>query len=504
MSGNSNLASILWRIADRDGGRNAIRDGDQQVDFGALRSRAASIAVGLDAEGVRPGDRVAIFMERGADAIAAIFAAYAAGAVVVVLNDRYRPRQIEYALTHCSAAALLTTTHMLDRLHRELQFSARIVDPDRLPTRGSFSPVPRISADLAQIIYTSGSTGMPKGVTYNLGALHSGVRAVSTYLGLAGDDRVATLLSFGSVYGLNQVLTAFALGASLIIERSALPQQIVTGLAQQGATVLAAVPPLWIQLLNVPSFRDGALRDLRIAQSAGGHLPIEVVRQVRAAIPQTRLYIQYGMTETFRTTYLPPEEVDRRPGSMGRPMPDTDVLIVDDEGRPVPVGEVGELVHRGSTIALGYWNDPATTAQTFRVNPVRPDGAPGAERVVYSGDMVRRDEDGFLYYVSRRDRLIKTMGFRVGPDEIADALYASGQVHEAIVDAEPDAERGSRIIAYIVLRDSGSLDLVKRYCRAELPEYAQPARYEVRSDLPRLAGGKHDLHALRRGESPFA
>jgi acyl-CoA synthetase (AMP-forming)/AMP-acid ligase II len=495
---NANLATILWRAAERDGAPAAIREREGVVRLDTLRDRAGAIAAGLAADGVGPGDRVAIFIERGVDAIAALFATYAAGAVAVVLNDRYRPRQVEYVLTHCGAAALLTTRAMLDRLHRDLETTARMVDPERLPAAASFTPVRRIDPDLAQIIYTSGSTGMPKGVTYNLGALHAGVRAVSSYLGLQADDRVATLLSFGSVYGLNQVLTAIDCGASVIIEPSALPQQMIAGLAQQAATVLAAVPPLWIQLLGVPSFKEGALKGLRIAQNAGGHLPPEIVRQVRTALPNTRLFLQYGMTETFRSSYLPPEELDRRPGSMGRAMPDTEILVLDDDEQPVPDGEVGELVHRGPTIALGYWNDPETSRRTFRPNPLRPEGAPDSERVVFSGDMVRRDAEGFLYYVSRRDRLIKTMGFRVGPDEIADALYASGQVHETVIDSEPDEERGTRIVAYVVLRESGSLDSLKRFCRAELPEYSQPVKYVELADLPRLAGGKHDLDALRR------
>lgn len=493
---NSNLASILWRAADQDGDRASIYERDRVITLGWLRTRAEAIGAGLVAEGVCPGDRVAIFMERGPDAIAAIFATYCAGAVAVVLNERYRPRQVEYALTHCGAAALLTTAGQQDRMHRDIETTARLLDADSVTDAGSLAPVNRISSDLAQIIYTSGSTGMPKGVTYNVGALHAGIRAVSLYLGLEADDRVATILPFGSVYGVNQVLTAVAQRASLIIENSALPHQIVTGLADHGATVLAAVPPLWIQLLGVPSFREGALAGLRIAQNAGGHLPPEIVRQVRAALPNTRLFLQYGMTETFRSTYLPPEQVDRLPGSMGRAMPDTEILVLDTEGSPVPDGEVGELVHRGPTIALGYWNDPDTTSRTFRPNPVRPEGAPDTERVVFSGDMVRRDAEGYLHFVGRRDRLIKTMGFRVGPDEVADVLYASGQVAEAVVASETDPERGMRIIAHVILLANGSLDELRRFCRVELPHYAQPAEYVQRDHIPRLHGGKYDMDAL--------
>jgi acyl-CoA synthetase (AMP-forming)/AMP-acid ligase II len=343
---------------------------------------------------------------------------------------------------------------------------------------------------------------MPKGVVYTHGALQLGIDAVLAYLAIEGTDRVASLIPFSSVYGLNQLLTSVACGASVVVERSPVAHQMVTALVEADATVLAAVPPLWIQLLATPPFQEGALRGLRIAQNAGGHLPPDIVRRVRAALPDTRLYLQYGMTETFRGTYLPPEEVDRRPGSMGKAMPDTEILLLGPDGTEAPVGDVGEVVHRGPTIALGYWNDPAASARAFRPNPLRPAGTPDVERVVYSGDLARRDEDGFLYYVGRSERMIKSMGFRVSPDEVADVLHASGEISEAVVDGVVDPERGERIVAYVVLREGGSARKLERYCRAELPAYELPSEYLARESLPRLPSGKYDMEALRRGEAP--
>jgi acyl-CoA synthetase (AMP-forming)/AMP-acid ligase II len=496
---HANLAGLLWDAAHRHGDRVAITDRGQISNYEQLRARSAAFATLLAGEGVKPNDRVAIFLERSADGIAAVFGAYAVGAIAVVVNERFRPRQIEQIVRNSDVAVIVTSTAMLDRLHRDLDVTPRILDVKQVPDAGGFELRRRISPDVAQIIYTSGSTGLPKGVVFSNGALRAGIVAVISYLGLEADDRVATLLPFSSVYGLNQVLTAVAVGASAVIEPSSMPRDLVMQLAAQHATVLAAVPPLWNQLLNVPDFVNGALRGLRIAQNAGGHLPPELVRRVRAALPNTRLFLQYGMTETFRGTFLPPEEVDRRPGSMGRAMPDTEILLLDEEGRPVPQGEVGEVVHRGSTIALGYWNDPEATRRTFRERPFATDGIPRGERVVFSGDMARADAEGFLFYVGRRDRVIKSMGFRIGPDEVADVLYASGQVHEAIIVAEADSARGQRIIAHVVLRDDGSIDRLKRHCRAELPEYAQPAEYVERSEIPRLPSGKYDLESLVHG-----
>jgi amino acid adenylation domain-containing protein len=500
-----NLASSLWSAAERRGRLPAIVDRDGVTDYPALAARAGAISVALTRHAVAPGERVAILLERGPDAVASLFAVYAVGAVAVVVNDRYRPRQIEYALAHSGASVLLTTREMLDRLHRDVVTDARVHDVADIPVEGhgaSFLPIRRIESDLAQIVYTSGSTGMPKGVVYTHGALAAGVRTVAGYLGLTREDRVASLLPLSSVYGLNQLLTAVACGASLVVELSPLANEIVSSLAERNATVLAAVPPLWIQLLSSPDI--GSLRGVRIAQNAGGHLPTEVVRQLRAALPTTRLYLQYGMTETFRSSYLPPNEVDRRPGSMGRAVPGADILLLDERGQPVAPGDVGEIVHRGPTVAAGYWSDPEATARTFRPNPLRPEGAPDSERVVFTGDLARRDADGFLHFVGRRDRMIKSMGFRVGPDEIVDALHASGEVAEAVIDAVPDSARGDRIVAYVVLREGGSLAHLERFCRAELPAFAHPSAYELRASLARLPSGKYDMEAIRVGGIPGA
>jgi acyl-coenzyme A synthetase/AMP-(fatty) acid ligase len=262
-------------------------------------------------------------------------------------------------------------------------------------------------------------------------------------------------------------------------------------------TVLAGVPPLWLQLLATDVFRAEPLPRLRVMTNTGGRLPVEAVRALRRSQPQAELFLMYGLTEAFRSTYLPPSEVDLHPDAIGQAIPGAEVMVLHKDLTPCGPGEVGELVHRGPTVALGYWNDQIATAKVFRPHPLRPPGAPDSERVVFSGDLVRRGEDGWLYYVARRDRLIKTLGYRVSPDEVAEALYASGQIQEAIVGGEPDPERGERIIVYVVLADGGSLQLLEEFCLAELPRYMQPSRIEVRPELPRTSSGKYDLNAAR-------
>ncbi|HVH09634.1 MAG TPA: AMP-binding protein [Gemmatimonadales bacterium] len=500
---NPNVARLLWRAAAGAGTAPAVSERERRTTYAALRERAGQIGASLLAAGVARGDRVAILLERGAEAAAAFFGALAAGAIAVVVNETLRPRQIEHILTHSGARHLIAAGELLARQPRALCHDARLLDVATLASASDgFEPVACVGGDVAQIVYTSGSTGLPKGVAVSHANLWAATRAVVSYLGLAPSDRVASLLPLSFVYGMSQLLCAIDAGACLVVERSPLAQQMVDALVAHEVTVLAAVPPLWMRLLQVPAFRDRRLPALRVMTNAGGHLPAEVVHALRRAQADARLFLMYGLTEVLRSTYLPPEELDRRPDSIGRPIPGAEVYVLREDGTPAAVGEIGELVHRGPTVTLGYWNDAELTAKVFRPNPLRPAGAPDAERVVFSGDLVRADASGFLYYVSRKDRIIKTMGYRVGPDEVANVLYASGEVTEAIVTGEPDDARGERIVAFVVLAAGGSLERLKAHCRCELPRYMEPARIEVRDALPVLPSGKHDLAALRRSLEP--
>jgi amino acid adenylation domain-containing protein len=491
------IATMLWATAESSGDRLAVVERGGSTDYRTLCRRAASIGLHLRGRGIRADERVAIFLERGAEAAAAFFGVAAAGAIAVIVNETLRPRQIEHILRHCRARALITSVDLLARFPRALQSDATVILAGEIREADELAPLGRLGSDVAQIIYTSGSTGQPKGVTLSHSNLWAGARAVMTYLRIHRDDRIASLLPFSFDYGFNQLLCAVATGAALVVERSPVPQQIVGALRTLEATVLAAVPPLWLQLLATSAFRAEPLTRLRVMTNTGGRLPVEAVRTLRQAQPQAELFLMYGLTEAFRSTYLPPSEVDRHPDAIGQAIPGAEILVLHEDLTPCGPGEVGELVHRGPTVALGYWNNPEASTKVFRPYPLRPPGTPDVERVVFSGDLVRRGEDGWLYYVARRDRLIKTLGYRVSPDEVAEALYASGQVREGIVGAEPDPERGERIVAYVVLADGGSVELLKAFCHAELPRYMQPSRIEARPELPRTNSGKHDLNVAR-------
>jgi amino acid adenylation domain-containing protein len=501
---NPNAALMLWDSAERHGESPALVERDRSIDYASLRARASAIGAAILAAGARPNDRVAILLERGADAAAALFGVMAAGCTAVVLDETLRPRQIEHILSNADAVALVTSSRILERQPRAVLTTAAVLDvhaiPLPLPLAGELQPRARLGSDLAQIIYTSGSTGLPKGVTITHANVWAGMRAVTSYLRITSADRIASLLPFSFDYGCNQLLCAVGTGATLVVIRSPVPQQIVATLRREEVSVLPAVPPLWLQLLQAPGFCSTPIASLRVMTNTGGQLPVHAVQRLRAAHPDASLVLMYGLTEAFRATYLPPEEVDRRPGSIGQAIPGAEILVLREDLTPCAADEVGELVQRGPTVAAGYWDNPEATARVFRPNPLRPAGTPDHERVVFSGDLVRRDADGFLYFVGRRDRMIKTLGHRVSPDEVAEVFYASGEVAEVVVDAESDEERGERIVGYVVLAPGGSLERLHAFCRRELPRYMQPGRIEVREALPRTSSCKHDVHAARTME----
>jgi amino acid adenylation domain-containing protein len=489
------VAQMLLEIAMARGDKTAITKGESTVDYASLANRSLAMAEVLAQMGVKPEDRVAILLPRGAEAASAFFGTVAAGAIAINVNESLRWRQIEHILKHSSARVLLTSREMLNRLSKPANISTPVVSTDNIPRSGTFRPLRRIGNDVAQIVYTSGSTGLPKGVVLSHANLWAGMQAVVDYLGITENDRVASLLPFSFDYGFNQLLCCVGTGATLVVEASPIPRRILETLRSQGITVLPAVPPLWLQLLSVEAFRTERLEALRIMTNTGGRLPTEAVRKLRQAQPHADLVLMYGLTEAFRSSYLPPDKVDSKSTSIGQAIPSAEILVLREDLTACSPGEIGQLVHRGPTVALGYWNDPDATDQVFRPNPLRPAGTPAGERVVYSGDLVYHDEEGDLFFVSRPDRMIKTLGYRVSPDEVVDVLYASGEIIEAVVAAVPDEWRGSKIVAYVVLAKDGRLDRLEAFCAREMPRYMQPSRIEVHQALNRTASGKHDVRA---------
>jgi acyl-CoA synthetase (AMP-forming)/AMP-acid ligase II len=346
----------------------------------------------------------------------------------------------------------------------------------------------------AAILYTSGSTGRPKGILVSHSNLIAGARIVSRYLCITPADRLLGVLPFSFDYGLNQLLGATANGAALIMQRSHLPADICRTLEAERVSLMAAVPPLWIQMMGRFSpFTRMNLPALRAITNTGGVFPPELTRVLRTQKPELEIFLMYGLSEAFRSSYLQPHLVDEKPGSIGQAIPETELFVLDAEGRECEVGEVGELVHTGPTVAQGYWNSRQATEAVFRRHPFDD-----SRYAVWSGDLVRRDADGDLFFVGRNDQMIKTLGFRVSPEEVEEIIRESGLVAEVIVRGVPDSAIGASLVAHIVPEnpDTFASDALLEFCRESMPSYMIPGHFQLHEALPLTSSGKIDRKRL--------
>ncbi len=485
----------LFEAAKSFGGAVAISAAGGECSYRELVDRASRFAAALTGAGLQEQDRVGIYLDKTPDSVVALYATWIAGGIAVPVNEGLRGPQLRHIIDDAGCRLLVSDRRKL-----------RGLDPRHLGTTEtlevSYTGEPLGRADRAGgdapavLLYTSGSSGKPKGILISHANLLVGAEIVSDYLGLTSGDRILSVLPFSFDYGLNQLLCAVHRGARCVLQRSMLPADLCRSLQEQEITVLAGVPPLWIQLMqDISPFAEMQFPSLRILTNSGGVFPVDLVARYREKLPEARIFLMYGLSEAFRSSYLPPEEIHVRPESMGKAIPRCELFVLDDEGRECAPGEVGELVHRGPTVALGYWNAPEATAQVFRPDPIDPSRE---ERVVYSGDLVRRDEEGFLYFVARRDQMIKSMGYRISPQDVEEQLRSSGLVAEVVVGARPDDVAGQAVVAHLVPVDADAFDEdeLLRFCRREMPSYMIPAEINLHSTLPRTSTGKFDRKRL--------
>lgn len=489
------------------------------LSYRELADQVARVAAGLHGLGVRRGDRVAVFAEKRIETVVALLAISAAGAVFVPVNPLFKPGQLRHVVADCAPRVLITTAQRLPAVrdalgpdpavgsvvvigHRDDRTAgdevtcpwSRLAQAEAAPAQGA---APVIDADIAAILYTSGSTGGPKGVVLSHRNLIAGAASVAGYLGHTDRDVILALLPLSFDAGLSQVTTALIAGAHVVLANYLVPRDAITLCARHRVTGLTCVPPLWLQLAG-PDWPLEATASLRYFASTGGRMPRTVLTRLRELLPAARPFLMYGLTEAFRSTYLDPAEVDRRPDSIGRAIPNAEILVVRPDGSPCAPGEHGELVHRGAQVALGYWGDPARTAERFRPVP-GPLAGLRTEIAVWSGDIVYRDEDGFLFYVSRADEMIKSSGYRISPTEIEDAAYATGLVSEAVALGAADERLGEHVVLVAAPRNGGlSLSGLLAALAPELPAYMLPRRIEEMAQIPRSVNGKFDRAELRR------
>jgi acyl-CoA ligase (AMP-forming) (exosortase A-associated) len=483
------------------GEKTAIIDGARRLSHEDLRRSVEAMAGQLAHAALQRGARVGILLPKCIEACVAIYAVSRADCVFVPINAQLKPAQVAHILRDCAAAALITTSALADTLaalRTGLPDLGLVIEVDR--PHHAAPPAPAalaIGEDLAAILYTSGSTGLPKGVMLSHRNLIAGSRIVRSYLGITADERILSVLPFSFDYGLNQLVTAVDAGATIVLLSFRFGDEIVRAIIDHKVTGLAGVPTIWALLTRAsPLFSKTRLTGLRYITNSGGAVPTETVRRLRQLQPDTQIFLMYGLTEAFRSTYLPPSEIDRRPTSIGKAIPECEVFPVTPDGRRARPGEPGILVHRGPTVSLGYWNRPEDTARVLRANPFRSSGE-GGETVCYSGDVVTMDEDGFLYFVGRNDAMIKSAGHRISPTEVEEALMASKCLRQVAVIGLPDPWLGQKVHA-VGVSANGAFDVtgVLSGVGAVLPGYMVPAALELVDELPVTPNGKVDYGRL--------
>lgn len=502
----------------------ALTHGASSLSYRELAASVSGFAAGLQALGLQRGERVGIYLDKCFETVVASFGAPAAGGVFVPLNPLLKPEQVAFILRDCNVRVLVTSPQRWaalaaavagceDLLHVVLIAGPEPAEPapaTRVAVHAwpALLDAPRVAGhrvidtDLVAILYTSGSTGRPKGVMLSHRNMVAGARSVASYLeNHAGDTLLAALpLSFDA--GFSQLTTGFHAGARVVLLNYLLPRDVLKAMERERVTGLTAVPPLYIQLAQL-EWPSAIGEHLRYFANTGGRMPRQTLDLLRQRVPRAKPFLMYGLTEAFRSTYLPPDEVDRRPDSIGRAIPNAEILVLREDGTPCGPDEPGELVHRGALVGLGYWNDPEKTAERYRPLPPglagRPHGLQLPEYAVFSGDMVRRDAEGFLYFVGRRDEMIKTSGYRVSPTEVEEILYGTGLVGECVAFGVEHEVLGQviQVIATPPQGGEGDTAALLAQCRQRMPAYMVPAGVSwVAGPLPRNPNGKIDRKLL--------
>ncbi|RMF70936.1 MAG: acyl-CoA ligase (AMP-forming), exosortase A system-associated [Alphaproteobacteria bacterium] len=503
------LHELLAVAAARTPDAEALIAGGRRCRYEQLAWDTELWTARLAAAGVRPGDRVVVWLDKRVETVAALFATSALGGIAVPANPVLKAPQIAHLMADCAPRVLVTSRARMAALGEEgfvVPAGMAVLLVDELPAVEEKSgPLPwqGVETAPAMIFYTSGSTGRAKGVVVSHRNLVAGADAVASYLENRADDRLLGVLPLSFDYGFSQLTTAFLVGACVVLMDFLLPRDVLRQLAAERITGLAGVPSLWAQLARL-EWPDAARR-LRYITNSGGRMPRGVLEKLRTVLPETRIHLMYGLTEAFRSTTLPPDEVTHRPHSIGRAIPNTEIVVVDEKGRPVPPGTPGELVHRGPTVALGYWNDPERTAERFRTWPLATTFPETAERCVFSGDLVVADEEGYLTFLGRRDAMIKSGGYRISPEEVEEAAYGVAGVALAAAFGIPDELLGEVVVLLVEAGEgladserSGLCDRVRQAAHHHLPAYMQPRVIALAPfPLPRSPNGKVDRLAAR-------
>jgi len=510
------LESFLEINARQWPDKTALVCSKQRWTYAELEQACNRLAHALTAQGVERGDRVAIYMENSYEAVISVFAVLKAGGVLMMINPTTKAAKLQYMLNNSRAAAIVLPAGKvasLEECWRDTPYLRTLITTGPAQPHGDLggkacesldyllerhrediAPPPKraIDIDLAALIYTSGSTGNPKGVMLTHANMVAAATSITTYLENTPDDIILNVLPMSFDYGLYQVLMSVKVGATVVLERSfAYPQAVINRVIEEQVTGLPLVPTMLAILLRMDLTKFDFSR-VRYVTNTAAALPTEHIAQLRRLLPHVQIYSMYGLTECKRVSYLPPEMIDLKPASVGRGMPNEEVYVVDDDGRRVGPGIVGELVVRGSNVMLGYWELPEETDRLLRPGPL-----PG-QKQLHTGDLFRADEEGYLYFVGRKDDIIKSRGEKVSPREIENVLYSHPDIAEAAVLGVPDVILGEAIKAIVSLKDGVQLSErdVLRFCAGRLEDFMVPQYVEFRDVLPKSNNGKINKREL--------
>jgi amino acid adenylation domain-containing protein len=504
------LQDYLEHSARRLPDKTALVCMKQRLSYAALDARANALANTLRASGVQRADRVMVYADNTVETVVAFWAVLKANAVVCIVNPLTKSDKLAYLLGDCRPSALITDAHLrlqfdaparhcaalkrvivsgamtdaqLQALPGGLHWDAALAagDPAHPPTRSN------IDVDLAAIIYTSGSTGDAKGVMLTHRNMLAAGTSISAYLGIREDEVILGVLPLAFDYGLYQMIMGFRAGARLVLERSfTFPAEILNLMVAEGVTGFPGVPTIFAILAELKSLASYDLSRIRYVTNTAANLPVKHITLLRQLFPDALIYSMYGLTECKRCTYLPPEDIDRKPESVGIAIPNTELWIVDDQDNKVGPGVVGQLVIRGATVMKGYWEKPEATAKKLKPGPV-----PG-ETVLYTGDYCRLDAQGYLYFVGRMDDVIKSRGEKVAPKEVENALMNIPGVKEAAVIGVPDALLGQAVKAFVVMEEGSVLTdrQLQMECQRRLENFMVPKFIAQVAALPRTDTGK--------------
>ena len=531
MSESTLLHELIALSARRTPHALALTNGTASLRYADLDVGVQQCVSGLVALGIKRGERVAIYLDKRFETVIASFGAPAAGVVFVPINPLLKSEQVAFILQDCNVKVLVTSPERLTLLSDALLQCPDLrhvvltgaVQNDAYPGAAKVTVTPWtdfiaspskpghrvIDVDMAAILYTSGSTGKPKGVVLSHRNMVAGAKSVASYLENNERDTLLAALPLSFDAGFSQLTTAFHAGARVVLLNYLMPRDVLKAMEREQVTGLTAVPPLYIQLTQL-EWPASINQNLRYFANTGGRMPRETLTLLRQRVPDARPFLMYGLTEAFRSTYLPPEEVDRRPDSIGKAIPNAEILVLRDDGSACAPDEPGELVHRGALVGQGYWNDAEKTAERYKLlapdAPGRHAGLQLPEYAVFSGDNVRMDAEGFLYFIGRRDEMMKTSGYRVSPTEVEEIVYATrlvaecvafgvehpalGQAIQVIVTAPVSKARGPQESAELSSR-------LLQECRSRMPAYMVPSGIHiVPGPLPRNPNGKIDRKLL--------